>query len=273
MLTRQPTPAWLADHLRVWQRKPSLRRVYGRWFRTLREACAPAAPVIEVGCGPGLFKERYPEIVATDVEANPYADCVVDAAALPFADGAVANLVMLDVFHHLPRPADFLREAARVLRPGGRVAMIEPWLGLAGHVFYRFVHHEACDLGIDPGDPWRGEGKDPLEGNVALPWLYFRRGHLQRLALPLTVIRCEPSAGLAWILSGGFQPFSLLPRTLVGAAEWTDRMASLLPAVTACRCLIVLERCAGAASLRAKRPESPDFARSTTVSVQLHRST
>jgi hypothetical protein len=70
MLTRTPSRVWLADHRRIWQRKASLRRVYGGWFRTLREACAPGAPVVEVGCGPGLFKERYPEIVATDVEAN-----------------------------------------------------------------------------------------------------------------------------------------------------------------------------------------------------------
>ncbi len=253
MLTRPPTRAWLDEHRRVWQRKSSLRQVYGRWFRAMRDACVPGAPVVEMGSGPGFFKERYPETLATDVAVNPYADCVVDAAALPFGDGEVANLVMLDVFHHLPRPVAFLREAARVLRPGGRVVMIEPWLGLNGQLFYRYVHHETCDVGVDPGDPWQGEGKDPLQGNVALPWLYFHRGHLQQLALPLAMIRCVPSAGLAWMLSGGFQPLSVLPGTLVGAAEWLDRMASYVPALTASRCLIVLERHADGAQLAPAR--------------------
>jgi SAM-dependent methyltransferase len=244
MLSRTPGREWLADHRRVWARKSSLRLVYGRWFQALREACAPAGPIVEIGCGPGLFKEQYPDVVATDVEANPYAERIVDAAALPFADREVGSLVMLDVFHHLPRPVDFLREAARVLRPGGRLVMIEPWLGAAGHVFYRFVHHEECDLGVDPADPWRGADKNPLAGNVALPFLYFRAGgrHLERLSLPLEIVRREPSAGLAWMLSGGFQPFTLLPAALAGAVESVDRLVSLVPSLTASRCLIVLEK-------------------------------
>jgi hypothetical protein len=121
--------------------------------------------------------------------------------------------------------------------------MIEPWLGCAGHVFYRYVHHEACDLTVDPGDPWRGEGKDAMDGNVALPSLYFRRGgHLERLGLPLAVVRREASAGLAWMLTGGFQPFTLLPESLTGIAEAADRLISVVPAITASRCLIVLEK-------------------------------
>ena len=243
MLTRTPSRAWLSDHREVWQRKTGLRRVYGRWFHAMREACAAGAPTLEIGCGPGFFKEQYPDIVATDVEDNPYADRIVDAVALPFADGAVANIVMIDVFHHLPRPVDFLREAARVLRSGGRVVMVEPWLGLMGHFFYRFVHHEDCDPAVDPSQPWQGEGKNAMDGNAALPWLYFRGdGHLERLGLPLEIIRREPFAGLPWILSGGFQNFSLLPSGLVGIAESIDRLASVVPAVTASRCLLVMER-------------------------------
>jgi SAM-dependent methyltransferase len=81
--------------------------------------------------------------------------------------------VLLDVFHHLPRPGAFLAEAARVLRPGGHVAMLEPWIGLAGRLFYRHVHHEALDLSVDPERPWEDATKLPMQGNAALPYLYF----------------------------------------------------------------------------------------------------
>jgi SAM-dependent methyltransferase len=185
----------------------------------------------------------HPEILATDVQASPYAERVVDASSLPFADGEVASIVMLDVFHHLPAPADLLGEASRVLRARGRLVMIEPWIGLAGRLLYRYVHHELCDAEIDPDHPWRGEGKSPMDGNVALPHVYFRTGgHLERLGLPLRVVRREPFAGVPWLLSGGFQSFGLLPAALAGVAESLDGVVSLVPSLTSTRCLVVVER-------------------------------
>jgi SAM-dependent methyltransferase len=242
----KPDDDWISVHRRQWACKPGLRAVYARYFDRLRDACAPGDPVVEIGCGPGFFKERYPEIIATDVGTNPYADRAVDAAALPFTAGEVANVVMLDVFHHLPDPVRFLRETARVLRPGGHLVMIEPWLGLAGRVVYRWLHHEDCDATVSPERPWSGGAKDPMSGNAALPDLFFRRGgQLERLGIPLRVVRREPFTALPWLLSGGFQPITLLPRALLAGMESLDRVLSQAPALTATRCFLVIERTGG----------------------------
>jgi len=162
MRTHAPSTDWISEHRERWARKPGLRAVYGEFFRRLRAACVPNTSVVELGCGPGFFKEMYPEVLATDAVPNRYADRVIDAAALPFADGEVGNIVWLDVFHHLPRPEQFLREAARALRIGGRLVMIEPWMGLAGRLLFRYVHHEDCDLSVDPATPWTLANKDPM---------------------------------------------------------------------------------------------------------------
>jgi SAM-dependent methyltransferase len=245
MLTQTPTADWLAAHRRVWEKKRVLRQVYTQWFGLLRGACAPGSPLVEIGCGPAFFKRVYPEIVATDTRMNAYADCIVDAHELPFGEAAVGNLVMLDVFHHLVDPQRFLSEAAHVLRRGGRIVMLEPWLGLAGRWFYRCVHHEECDLQVDPARPWDSGAKDPMQGNAALPYLYFRPGgYLDRLSLPLAVVERRPFAALPWLLSGGFQPFSLLPPALASAADAVDRFLTRAPALTASRCLVVIERVA-----------------------------
>lgn len=60
--------------------------------------------------------------------------------------------------------------------------------------------------------------------------------------MPLRVVRREPFAAVPWLLSGGFQPFGLLPGALAGAVEVVDRLVSRLPSVTASRCLIVVEK-------------------------------
>lgn len=63
---------------------------------------------------------------------------VADAEALPFADGSFDVVWSWGVLHHTPRSERALREAARVLRPGGRYAVMvyhrHSWLAAAAWV-------------------------------------------------------------------------------------------------------------------------------------------
>jgi ubiquinone/menaquinone biosynthesis C-methylase UbiE len=48
-----------------------------------------------------------------------------DARQLPFPDGSVDAVLIVDAFHHLPEPGRVLADAARVLRPGGVLVVQE----------------------------------------------------------------------------------------------------------------------------------------------------
>lgn len=240
---QEATPQWIAEHRAQWGRKASLRLVYRRWFQRVRDLCVPGVSIVEIGCGPGFFKDFYPDVLSTDVIPNPYADRVASGEALPFPDGTIGNLVLVDVFHHLLHPDRFLQEAERTLAPRGRLVMLEPWLGFAGRLLWRYLHHECCDPRVDPTAPWGGTNKDPMEGNSALPYLYFKSGgRMDRLNLPLRVLRRECFCALPWLLTGGFQETNLLPPTLVPAVEILDRILSRAPRLTATRCLVVVEK-------------------------------
>jgi SAM-dependent methyltransferase len=51
---------------------------------------------------------------------------VYDGVRLPFDDASFDRIVCFDAFHHVADQAATLREFSRVLKPGGRVAFVEP---------------------------------------------------------------------------------------------------------------------------------------------------
>ncbi|MFZ5916120.1 MAG: class I SAM-dependent methyltransferase [Chloroflexota bacterium] len=61
------------------------------------------------------------------------------AERLPFADGSLPRVLMVDAFHHLAHHTQVVSELARVLAPGGRLVIEEPdithravkWVALA----------------------------------------------------------------------------------------------------------------------------------------------
>jgi SAM-dependent methyltransferase len=53
-----------------------------------------------------------------------------DATALPFGDGSLDAVVLLDVLEHVPEPRAAVAEARRVLRPGGVIVLSVPHRGL-----------------------------------------------------------------------------------------------------------------------------------------------
>ena len=54
---------------------------------------------------------------------------VFDGRRFDLPDASVDRIVCLNAFHHVPNPADVLKEMARVLRPGGIAGFSEPGAG------------------------------------------------------------------------------------------------------------------------------------------------
>ncbi len=239
------TAGAIGDHRARWREKPVLRAIYEDFYRRIAAACVPGR-TLEIGGGSGNFKAHAPEVLSSDVQPVPWLDLVADAHALPVAAASLANIVGVDVLHHLHRPRLFFAEAARVLRPGGRVVLVEPAITPVSWPVYRYLHPEPVRLGDDPliegpADP----GHNPYDANQAVPTTLFGRhlGRFHDLFPQLRLVARRRLGLVAYPLSGGFRRWSLMPTAAVGPLlRLEDALAPALGALMAFRMFLVVER-------------------------------
>jgi SAM-dependent methyltransferase len=242
----------LEEHRAVWRRKPELAAIYGVWFDALLDQAVPRGSVLEVGAGPGFLadhaRSRRPDLrwIASDVVETPWNGLVADALRLPLRAGSVDAVMVLDLIHHLARPAEFFAEAARVLRATGLLCAIEPWVTPLSLPIYRWAHPEGCTLGLDPWDPFgvaESRLKEPLRGDNACAWRLARTTPLSRWqTLGFDPPRVTLFNGFAYLASLGFREGSLLPGRFAGALLRLDERSSRLARLFALRALLVWPR-------------------------------
>ena len=236
--------------------------IIGSYLRRTAEVCAafllprldPDAAVLDVGCGPGTITvglaRRAGAAVGVDLSAEMVdaarrlaADSDIDNATfevgsaydLPWDDNSFDVVYAHQVMQHLSDPVRALREARRVLRPGGLVAVQDS--------DYQTMVHAPVEAAIEH---WlllyrevtaanRGESH---AGRFLLGWV-LAAGFIDPTVTTSTTTYADPDARAAWggmwavrvtdsdfaehAVSGGFAMRSDLVAISAAFSRWADR--------------------------------------------------
>lgn len=223
--------------------KPFLRGIYEEWYAALAR-CVPdgSGRVLELGSGAGFLEAFVPDVVRSEIFPCPGIAVVLDACHMPVRPASLRAIVMTDVLHHVPDVRAFLREATAAVRPGGVVAMVEPWVSAWSRAVYGRLHHEPF---VPEAPRWEFDATGPLSSaNGALPWIVFERdrGTFEREFPEWRIETVQPMMPFRYLVSGGVSMRSLMPAWSFGA--WRAAEHALSPAMRhlAMFALIVIRR-------------------------------
>lgn len=230
-------------HRDIILQKPFLKRLYTEWYNLFiaKTQNIKGGKHLEIGSGGGFYKEVFPEVVTSDILDLPNVDKIFSAEEMPFAENELASIVMLNVFHHIPKPYLFLKEAERTLIKGGKIIMIEPANSVLGRFIYKRFHHEPFDekggREINPGNPLSNS-------NQALPYIYFERDteKFKKDFPHLKINSVKYHSPFLYVLSGGVSRSAMLPYIMYGLAKGFEWVLSPLSKQLGLFCTIEIEK-------------------------------
>ncbi len=139
----------------------------GFFLQALPALLEPASVAGDLGCGTGQIAEALApwvsRVIAVDESAAmlraarrrlgglPHVELRRgDLAALPVETASLDVATLVLVLHHLPDPAPALREAARALKPGGRLLIVD------------MLPHDRDEYRRTMGHAWLGFSRDQI---------------------------------------------------------------------------------------------------------------
>ncbi len=83
------------------------------------------AIIVELGSGNRRLREN---VINVDLFPFPNVDVVANIESTPFRDSSVDFAILDTVLEHVPEPHRVVKEIHRILKPGGKIVCITPWI-------------------------------------------------------------------------------------------------------------------------------------------------
>ena len=202
---------------------------------------------LELGSGSGNFKEYFENIISSDIVFCEWIDVCFDAHNLSFKNNTFDNIVMFDVLHHLKQPLIFLDNVYNILKPRGRILILEPYASFFSNIIFKLFHPEPFDFDIDIFNKNISAfaSKSAFSSNQAISqMLFFKyREKFEKLySDKFNIVFSELLSFFAYPLSGGFENKNLLPTSLIKLLLKLEKNMTVFKYLFAFRCFVALEK-------------------------------
>lgn len=80
---------------------------------------------VELGSGNRQLRD---DVINVDLLPFPNVDLMADLLNTPFRDASIDHIILDTVLEHVPEPHVAIKEVNRILRPGGSLVCVAPWI-------------------------------------------------------------------------------------------------------------------------------------------------
>ena len=210
---RWQPPAYLPPVTRSARAQAAVRRFFDLQAGTVWRDLAPrlaqvSGTILDVGCGAQPYRGLMPSTVKyvgldTADAASDFGYKIPDVLIIgedgrwPIANGGADCVLATETLEHVPRPAEFLAEAARCLAPGGRLILTVPFAARWHYIPHDYWRYTPSGLALLLRDAGFADVVVLGRGNERTVAIY------KVLALLLGIAAPQPTTGRLRVGAGG----------------------------------------------------------------------
>ncbi|MEW6006686.1 MAG: hypothetical protein AB1595_00805 [bacterium] len=151
-----------------------------------------------------------------------------------------------EVWERKPNIGDissFFKEIIRVLKIGGRILILDPYISPFSYFIYKFFHREGFDMKANIFEK-KELSKDPFDSNMAIAnLLFFKHKEIFRKNYPnLKIVKKELLSFILYPLSGGFEHPCFIPKSIIGIIKALEKILYPFRKLLALRTFVVIEK-------------------------------
>ncbi|MCL5090592.1 MAG: class I SAM-dependent methyltransferase [Patescibacteria group bacterium] len=227
---------------KILEEKYLIRQWYEEIYSFTKKNLKKGTVNVEIGSGSSFLYKHIKGLIKSNVVDIPGNDLTFDACKkFPFKKNSIDNLILISVFHHLPKPELFLKEATRTLKKGGRIIISDPYISFLSYPLWKYLHPEGCDLSQVGFNSESNPLLDANSGSATLMF-YKNRNIIEKKFPSLKIKKVIPHTIFHYWIAGGYNLPQLLPDKGIGLIHILEKIFSPFKSFLASFLYVIIEK-------------------------------